>query len=84
MEREVQEFATLGRLTGGSAIDPPAIGPAMLRQLIAGLAGRARSEYVLGFTPESGGAPRSRKLEVRLRDKSLGQIMGGGKRQIVH
>ncbi len=83
MEREIQEFAALGRLTGGSAIDPPAVGPTMLRQLIAGLAGRARSEYVLGFTPESSGAPRSRKLEVRLRDKSLGQIMGG-KRQIVH
>jgi len=82
-ESEIQQFAGLGRLTGGGAFDPPAMGPGVLRQIVAGLAARVQTEYVLGFTPESSGTPRRHKLEVRLRDKSLGQIVGG-KRQVVH
>jgi hypothetical protein len=38
---------------------------------------------VVGFVPESTAAARKHKLEVRLRDKSTGQIVGGT-RSIVH
>lgn len=82
-ESEVQQFASLGRLTGGGAFDPPAIGSGVLRQIVAGLAARVQTEYVVGFTPETGGAPRKHKVEVRLRDKSMGQIVGG-KRSVIH
>ena len=82
-EDEIQQFASLGRLTGGGAFDPPAIGPGLLQQIVGGLAARVEMEYVVGFSPESSGAPRKHRLEVRLRDKSLGQVIGG-KRQIVH
>jgi VWFA-related protein len=82
-EDDIQEFASLGRLTGGGAFDPPAVGPNLLRRILEGLAARAQFEYVLGFSPESGGEPRRRKLEVRLRDKSLGRVIGG-KRAVIH
>jgi hypothetical protein len=82
-EDEIQHFASLGRLTGGGAFDPPAMSAGILKQFVAGLAARVQTEYVLGFTPEASASPRRHKVEVRLRDKSLGQIVGG-KRQIEH
>jgi VWFA-related protein len=83
MEQEIQEFASLGRLTGGGAFDPPAMGSGVLKQIVSGLAARVDSEYVIGFAPDTDGAPKRHKLEVRVRDKSLGQIMGG-KRVVSH
>jgi VWFA-related protein len=82
-ERDVQDFASLAKLTGGHAFDPLAVDLALLRRVLTGIVGEARNEYVVGFVPESTAAARKHKLEVRLRDKSTGQIVGGT-RSIVH
>jgi VWFA-related protein len=82
-EEEMQEFASLGRLTGGGAFDPPAMGSGVLKQIVSGLAARVGSAYVVGFTPTSDGPPKRHRIEVRLKQKSLGQVVGG-KRVITH
>jgi hypothetical protein len=42
-----------------------------------------RTEYVVGFASETSDAPRKHKLEIRLRGKSAGKVMGGT-RTVVH
>jgi hypothetical protein len=44
---------------------------------------QVRTEYVVGFAPEASGAPRRHKLEIRLREKDAGKVMGGT-RTVVH
>jgi hypothetical protein len=47
------------------------------------MAAQVRSEYVVGFVPETSDAPRRHKLEIRLRGKDAGRVMGGT-RTLVH
>jgi VWFA-related protein len=74
-QTDIEHFGSLGRLTGGHAFDPPQMDLSILRRILAGLVGEARTEYVVGFTPDDVG--KRHKLEVRLRDKSVGQMVGG-------
>jgi hypothetical protein len=48
-----------------------------MKQILEGLVGSLRTEYIIGFSPEPSPTPGKHKLEVRLRDKQLGAIVGG-------
>jgi VWFA-related protein len=74
-QREVEEFGSLARLTGGHAFDPPMLTLDVLRRVLAGLVAEARTEYVLGFTPAPGELDRRRKFEVKLKEKAGAQII---------
>lgn len=77
-EREIQDFARLGELTGGRSFDPRWINLNMVRRILGAMVGQIRCEYVVGFTPApSSGDPKRHKLEVRLRSKDLGRVLGG-------
>jgi VWFA-related protein len=76
-EREVMDFAGLGDLTGGRSYDPREISLSVMKQVLGGLVWSVRTEYTVGFSPEPSASPRKRKLEVRLRDKQIGQVTGG-------
>ena len=83
-EREIQDFASLGGLTGGRSFDPPMINLMMIQRILGAMVGQVRCEYVVGFTPPAGeGDPTKHKLEVRLRSKELGKVLGGS-RVIAH
>jgi len=82
-ERDVRKFVQLADLTGGHAYDPPEITLQVMQRVLGGVVGVIRTEYAVGFAPESGAAPRQHKLEVRLRDKDLGRVTGGV-RVVVH
>jgi VWFA-related protein len=72
------DFARLAELTGGRSFDPPVIDVAVVRQILAAMAGQVLCEYVVGFQPEqSSGAPRPHRLQVKLRSKDLGTLQGG-------
>jgi VWFA-related protein len=78
------DFARMADLTGGRSFDPPAIDVSVVRQILATMAAQAVSEYVVGFQAEpSAGGARKRKLEVRLRSKDIGAVLGGA-RTLVH
>jgi VWFA-related protein len=80
----IADYARLGELTGGRSFDPPAITLDIMRQILDGMVAQVRNEYVVGFTPEaSAGPPRKHKLEVRLRARDIGRILGGA-RTLVH
>lgn len=76
-ELQVLEFARLGELTGGRSYDPDVVNRSVMKQILEGLVGSIRTEYVVGFTPGPSATPRKHTIEVRLRDKKLGQIVGG-------
>jgi VWFA-related protein len=76
-EYRVLEFARLGELTGGRSYDPDVVNHFVMKQILEGLVGSLRTEYIIGFSPEPSPTPGKHKLEVRLRDKQLGAIVGG-------
>jgi VWFA-related protein len=77
-EREIEEFARLGELTGGRSFDPPTINLTMMQTILGAMVAQVRSEFVAGFTPEPrSGEPVKHKLEVKLRSKDLGKVLGG-------
>lgn len=79
-ESEIQQFASLGELTGGRAFDPRMINLEIVRQLLAAMVAQIRCEYVVGLTPTpSTGAPARHELQVRLRAKELGKVLGGAR-----
>ena len=82
-EREIVDFASLGELTGGRSYDPREISLNVMKQVLGGLVWSIRTEYTVGFAPEPSASPHKHKLEVRLRDKQLGQVTGGA-RTVVH
>ena len=77
-EQEIQDFASLGELTGGRSFDPPVINLMMMQRILGGMVAQVRCEYVVGFTPPpENGDPRKHKLDVRLRSKEMGKVLGG-------
>jgi len=83
-ESKVEDYLKLAPLTGALAFDLPEMNLDLMQKLLDGVVGEIRTEYVIGYVPEtSGGAPRQHKVEVRLVDKSLGQLVGGT-RTVVH
>ena len=83
LEYRVLEFASLGELTGGRSYDPETVNRTVMTQILSSLVREAHTEYVIGFSPEPSGKPAKHKLEVRVNDKHLGEIVGGT-RTIIH
>jgi VWFA-related protein len=83
-ETKVEDYLKLAPLTGGMAFDLPEINLDLMQKLLDGVVGEIRTEYVAGFVPDpSSGAPRAHKIEIRLRDKNIGQLVGGT-RTVMH
>ena len=78
-EEQIQEFARLGELTGGRSFDPLVISLSVMRQVLGNMVAQVRTEYTVGFVPESGAAERTHKIEVRLRASALGKLRGGSR-----
>lgn len=76
-DAEVQEFARIGELTGGRSFDPREISPDVLRRILEFIIGQVRNEYVVGYSPDASSSKKTRKLEVRLRSKETGKVIGG-------
>ena len=82
-EREIEDFASLAELTGGRSFDPLMISLNMMRQVLGNIEAQVRTEYTVGFSPDTGTPPHKHRLEVRLREKDLGKVRGGT-RTVVH
>jgi hypothetical protein len=82
-QNQIADFASLGELTGGRSFDPPEITLSVMRSILNTMVALVRTEFVVGFVPETSDAPRKHKVEIRLREKSAGKVMGGT-RTVVH
>ena len=76
----MEQFKALGKLTGGRAVEYPAIDAATLRKLLESVKEDGLAQYVVGFVPSSNGTPKEHKLEVKLAKKSSGALEGGMRR----
>lgn len=76
-EQDIQDFASLAERTGGRAFDPPIFNDSTVKRILEALVGYVRTEYVVGYTPKSTSSKRPRKVQVRLKNKSLGKLTGG-------
>jgi VWFA-related protein len=78
----INAFMNLAKATGGrefSTVASREVVPTILKSL----AQHVRYDYVVGFYPSSSGEHKRHKLEVVLRSKTRGQIVGGS-RTLVH
>ncbi len=83
-ELEIQSFAELGELTGGRSFDPPMASSFIMRSILRTMAGQIMTQYVVGYNPGAPGeTPQKHKVTVRLRNKSLGKLVGGT-RSVTH
>lgn len=56
----------------------------VVRQIVQVVAEQVRWQYVAAFKPTpSSGKPKSNKVEIRLRSKKFGEVLGG-KRTVIH
>jgi hypothetical protein len=80
--QSIGSFMTLASATGGEAFD--AVGTKdVLPTILKSVANHVRYDYVAGFYPASSGGRKRHKIEVILRSKNRGEIVGGS-RALVH
>lgn len=72
----------LASATGGQAFDTVSTRD-VLPAILKSLAEHVRYDYVAGFYPSSSGVRKKHKIEVVLRSRSRGEIVGGF-RALVH
>jgi hypothetical protein len=74
----MDEFGSLGQLTGGRSFKPLNMSADEVRDILEAVKNEALSQYSVGFVPQtSSGPPRKHKLEIRLASKSRGKLTGG-------
>jgi hypothetical protein len=83
-EAQTALFANLGEATGARSFDPLELNPSAARAIIAFLAGEVRTQYIIGFSPESGSTRRPHQIEIRLLGGRAGAKMAGGSRIAVY
>jgi Ca-activated chloride channel family protein len=80
--QSIGSFMNLASATGGQAFDAVETKD-VLPTILKSLASHVRYDYVAGFYPSSSGGRKRHKVEVVLRSKSRGEIVGGF-RALVH
>jgi hypothetical protein len=83
-EAQASLFVDLGEATGGRSFDPPELDPSAARDIIGFLAGEVRTEYIIGFSPETGSSPGPHKIEIHLLGNNRGAKIIGGSRMAVY
>jgi hypothetical protein len=78
-EEQSAAFASLGDSTGGRSFDPPQLDASTARRIIQSLADEVRAEYIAGFSPEPGSPPASHRIEIRLKGRKDGKLVGGSR-----
>lgn len=77
------QFAKLGKMTGGRAVEHQKIDAATLRMILESVETDGLSQYVVGFEPSpTRGTSKAHKLEIKLVSKSSGKLEGGTRRAI--
>lgn len=73
----MERYASIGELTGGGAFYPPQIDAETVDRILGVIRNQGLSRYVVAFTPRSSGQQHAHKLEIKLKSKSSGKLMGG-------
>ena len=77
----MKEFAALGKMTGGRAIERTDVDATALQKILDTVIRDGLSQYVVGFVPgPAEGKLKQHKLEIKLASKSSGSLEGGNRR----
>jgi VWFA-related protein len=76
MLRSVGDFNNLGSATGGESFEALS-NTNFLPEILKSISKAIQDDYVAGFNPFSTGGTKRHKVEVVLRDKNRGRIVGG-------
>jgi VWFA-related protein len=74
--RSIGDFQNLGSATGGESYEALS-GTDLLPKVLKSISKAIQDDYVAGFNPPSTGGGKRHKIEVVLRDKNRGKIVGG-------
>jgi hypothetical protein len=74
--RSVGDFSNLGSTTGGKSFEALS-NIDLLPEILKSISKLIQDDYVAGFNPSPTGGGKRHKVEVVLRDKSRGKIIGG-------
>jgi VWFA-related protein len=77
VETSVASFMRLAKDTGGQKFEVLLANQDVLPKILRELAARVRYEYVVGYYPQSGAGRKRRKVEVVLKRKDRGDLIGG-------
>jgi hypothetical protein len=70
-------FGSLGELTGGASIYPARLDAETVNQILNIVRDHGLSQYIVGFTPPTAGTRKKHTLEIKLKSKATGKLVGG-------
>ena len=73
----MSRFGSLGPLTGGGSLYPSRLDAETVNHILNIIRDEGLSQYVVAFAPPSSGRQRKHRLEIRLKSKSTGKLIGG-------
>ena len=76
----MRQFMALGKMTGGRSLQYESLDANTLKNILEQVKADGLSQYVIGFTPSTVGAPKQHSLEVKLAPNVSGSLEGGRRR----
>jgi hypothetical protein len=70
-------FVSVGELTGGRSFYPSRIDAGVVNDILNVIRNQGLSQYAVGFAPPPSGRQRKHELEIKLKSKSSGKLVGG-------
>jgi hypothetical protein len=79
-EFRLKRFVELGRATGGRGFDPITPSPRAIVNILDYVVRLLSAEYIIGYYGTGAeGQVRRRRVEVRLRSRAQGKVLGGSR-----
>jgi hypothetical protein len=82
--RNLPWVAGVGGRTGGEVFVPPRLDREALAAILKIARDTTLSQYIVGFTPEEAAKPKKHSLEVTLKSKSSGKLIGAERNGVVY
>jgi hypothetical protein len=74
----------LGPMTGGETLIPEHLNRDALANILLRIRDTTLSKYLVGFVPEASAKPGKHRLEVELKSKTAGKVVGGERDGVVY
>jgi hypothetical protein len=75
-------FSNLAEMTGGRSFFPAHLDASAIQDIVNAMASEGSSQYYVAFVPDPATRRREHKLEIRLKNKAIGKVVGGQRRSL--
>jgi hypothetical protein len=73
----IQRLVMLGELTSGQSFSPDQLDANVVTGVLNSIRNRSLSQYIVGFAPLASAQHRNHRLEIKLKSKDSGKLLGG-------